>query len=314
MSGLYCDFISYMYYMTNYLEQTRRESRGQYKYSVECDKIKNDPTLINVLDGNVRPKHTMVINAVVKEFHNKIVVKIGKTNALVHQEYNISKKLIDAGVHGFIHIDCLFRCKNNLEKYKIGQQIDKDTFQLCDSNGNDNIDVIIMPFIGKGITLKNYLVDAIKYKKILKQVVENLFNAFAKTGFVHGDLHFGNILIDDNGEPIIMDFDTGIIVNSSTSQWGFWADLFRIIGIVIERSFPSNPKSYMVSNAITISTIINNIMYSNVSIDMFAKQVQTIISLIEASEVTIRDNESNQMVYDPNIFGGKQKMSRKKKK
>jgi hypothetical protein len=53
-----------MYCISNYLEQSRRESRGQYKYSVECDKIKNDPTLINVLDGNVR---TMVINAVVKE-------------------------------------------------------------------------------------------------------------------------------------------------------------------------------------------------------------------------------------------------------
>ena len=171
-----------------------------------------------------------------------------------------------------------------------------------------------MPFIGKGITLNNYLVDAIKYKKILKQVVENLFSAFVKTGFVHGDLHFGNILIDDNGEPIIMDFDTSIFVKSSTSQWGFWADLFRIIGIVIERSFPSNPKSYMVSNAITILTIINNTMYSTVSIDMFTKQVQTIISLIEASEITIRDNKSKQMVYDPNIFGGIGRMSRKKKK
>ena len=300
--------------MSNYLEQTRRETRGQYKYSVECDKIKNDPTIINVLDGNVRPKHTMVINAVVKKFNNKIVVKIGKSNELVRQEYNISKKLIDADVNGFIHIDCLFSCKNNLEKYKIGQQIDEDSFQVCDSNGNYNVDVLVMPFIGKGITLNNYLVDAIKYKKILKQVVENLFSAFVKTGFVHGDLHFGNILIDDNGEPIIMDFDTSIFVKSSTSQWGFWADLFRIIGIVIERSFPSNPKSYMVSNAITILTIINNTMYSTVSIDMFTKQVQTIISLIEASEITIRDNKSKQMVYDPNIFGGIGRMSRKKKK
>ena len=25
-----CDFIGYMYYMSNYLEQTRRETRGQY--------------------------------------------------------------------------------------------------------------------------------------------------------------------------------------------------------------------------------------------------------------------------------------------
>jgi serine/threonine protein kinase len=300
--------------MSNYLEQTRRESRGQYKYSVECDKIKNDPTIINVLDGNVRPKHTMVINAIVKEFHNKIVVKIGKSNELVRQEYNISKKLIDAGVHGFIHIDCLFSCKNNLEKYKIGQQIDEDSFQVCDTNGIYNVDVLVMPFIGKGITLNIYLVDEIKYKKILKQVVENLFSAFIKTGFVHGDLHFGNILIDVNGEPIIMDFDTSIFVKSSTSQWGFWADLFRIIGIVIERSFPSNPKSYMVSNAITILTIINNTMYSNVSIDMFTKQVQTIVSLIESSEIIIRDNKSKQMVYDPNIFGGIGRTSRKKKK
>ena len=62
-----------------------------------------------------------------------------------------------------------------------------------------------MPFIGKGITLNHYLEsggDAEHYKKILKQVVENLFNAFVKTGFVHCDLHFGNILIDDDGNPL----------------------------------------------------------------------------------------------------------------
>ena len=119
--------------MSHYLEQTRRESRGQYKYSVDCDKIQNDPTALTVLNGNIRAKHTMVINAVVKEFHNKqnkIVVKIGKTNELVRQEYNIAKKLNDAGMHGFIRMDCLFSCKHVLEKYNAGQQIDEDSFQV----------------------------------------------------------------------------------------------------------------------------------------------------------------------------------------
>ena len=95
----------------------------------------------------------MVINAVVKEFHNKqnkIVVKIGKTNELVRQEYNVAKKL------------------------------------------------------------------------------------------------------NDTGEPIIMDFDTSAFVSQSASQWRFWADMHRIIGIVIEKGFPSNPKSYAVSNALSI--------------------------------------------------------------
>lgn len=96
--------------MSQYLEQTRRESRGQYKYSVDCDKIKEDPTTLQVLDGDVRAKHTMVINAIIKETNGKVVVKIGKTNETVRQEYNIAKRLEQ--FDGFIKMHCLFSCHN----------------------------------------------------------------------------------------------------------------------------------------------------------------------------------------------------------
>lgn len=307
--------------MSHYLEQTRRESRGQYKYSVDCDKIQNDPTALTVLNGNVRAKHTMVINAVVKEFHNKqnkIVVKIGKTNELVRQEYNVAKKLNDAGMHGFIRMDCVFSCKHSLEKYKIGEQIDEDSFQVCELSGKDEVDVIIMPFIGKGITLNHYLEsggDAEHYKKILKQVVENLFDAFVKTGFVHCDLHFGNILIDDDGNPIIMDFDTSAFVSQSVSQWRFWADMHRIIGMVIEKGYPSNSKSYAVSNALSISIMINTLLYASTTDDAFARHVQNIVNLIDVSSVNFIDaSKQVKSVYNPIVFGGIKRVSRKKKK
>ena len=47
--------------------------KGQYKYSVDCDKIKTDPTTLQVLDGSVRAKHTIVVNenviSLLREIH-----------------------------------------------------------------------------------------------------------------------------------------------------------------------------------------------------------------------------------------------------
>ena len=295
--------------MSQYLQQKQREFKGQYKYSVDCDKIKTNPTSLQVLDGSVRAKHTMIINAVVKENSGRIVVKIGKSNDIVKQEYNVSKKL--EKLEGFIKMHCLFSCYNNANFSNMNDPINVNNFEVCHPNHPSNVDVLIMPYINKGQTINDYLesgVEPTEYKKILKQVISNLYNAFVKTGFVHKDLHFGNILIDENNDPIIMDFDTS---EFNKIQGFFWADLQRLFGNVTEKSYPSNNKSYIISGISGIQILLNTIMFIKSSDELFHKNVNELLSILEASSVSILDNTKKPTIYNPNFWGGKNKTRKK---
>jgi thiamine kinase-like enzyme len=304
--------------MSEYLEQTRKYTRGQYKYSLDCDKIKSNPDSLQILNGSVRAKHTIIMNAVSKEMNGKVVVKIGKTNELIKQEYDVAKQLETADIDGFIRIQCLFSCGHDLSKYN--NEIEPTTFKICETTKTSNIDVLIMPYIvspnGNATTLHNYLEtggDTIKYKTIIRDVIANLCKAFLKTGFVHKDLHFGNVLIDTTGEPIIIDFDTSEFVNPAVSHAYFWSDIHRFFSHVIEKSYPTNLKSYSLTNAQPIFTIINTLLIAGTITNINA-QVHNIITLINASDVLVIDNVPTKYVYNPNIFGGKVKRTKRNKK
>jgi len=304
--------------MSEYLEQTRKYTRGQYKYSLDCDKIKSNPDSLQILNGSVRAKHTIIMNAVSKEMNGKVVVKIGKTNELIKQEYDVAKQLETSGIDGFIRMQCLFSCGHDLTKYN--NEIEPTTFKICETTKISNIDVLIMPYIvspnGNATTLHNYLEtggDTIKYKTIIRNVIANLCQAFMKTGFVHKDLHFGNVLINSNGEPIIMDFDTSEFVNPAESQAYFWSDIHRFFSHVIEKSYPTNLKSYSLTNAQPIFTIINTLLMAGTITNINA-QVHNIITLINASDVLVTDNVPTKYVYNPNIFGGKVKRTKRNKR
>jgi len=295
--------------MSQYLQQTRREFKGQYKYSVDCDKIKTDPNALQVLDGSVRAKHTMIINAVVKENSGKIVVKIGKSNDIVKQEYDVAIKL--EKLEGFIKMHCLFSCYNNANFSNINDPININDFEVCQPKHTSNVDVLIMPYINKGQTINDYLesgIEPAEYKKILKQVISNLYNAFVKTGFVHKDLHFGNILIDEKNDPIIMDFDTS---EFNKIQGFFWADLQRLFGNVTEKSYPSNKKSYIISGISGIQILLNTIMFIKSADELFNKNVNELLSILEASNVSVLDNTKKPTKYNPDLFGGKNKTRKK---
>ena len=304
--------------MSKYLEQTRKYTRGQYKYSLDCDKIKSNPDSLQILNGSVRAKHTIIMNAVSKEMNGKVVIKIGKTNELIKQEYDVAKQLETSDIDGFIRMQCLFSCGHDLTKYN--NEIEPTTFKICETTKTSNIDVLIMPYIvspnGNATSLHNYLEtggDTIKYKTIIMNVIANLCEAFLKTGFVHKDLHFGNVLIDATGEPIIMDFDTSEFVNPAVSQAYFWSDIHRFFSHVIEKSYPTNFKSYSLTNAQPIFTIINTLLMAGTITNINA-QVHNIITLINASDVLVIDNVPTKYVYNPNIFGGKVKRTKRNKR
>lgn len=61
-----------------------------------------------------------------------------------------------------------------------------------------------------------------KVKYAIKQSVRLLYNLYCELGFVHRDLHFGNILIDNNDKVYIIDF-TSSEIPSTLSNRSSWA-------------------------------------------------------------------------------------------
>ena len=314
--------------MSNFLQPTpRKDNNEQFKYSIDCNKIKEDPSTIKVINGDVRAKHTMIINAIVNSYENdslinpnggKIVVKIGKTNESIQQEYNVSKKL--ESIDGFIKMNCLFSCNNDINLENKTTDIDPNIFKICNPTDKQPVDVLIMPFIHTGQSLKTFLEkkqDPVKYKSILKKVITNIYEAFTKTGFTHKDLHFGNILIDENDEPIIMDFDTS---EFSGFQGFFWGDLIRLFSDVLTTSILSDKIQYTfdyLSYIITmLTTASTDAAYVQLPKERLNQKVNEILTMIETTNINVIDNTNKpkSYKYNPNVFGGKKYKTRKSSK
>jgi len=303
--------------MIKYLEPKTPNKSHSYKYLVDCENIKNNSGNIDIQTGAMRDKHIIVLEAVIDnpELRNqKIIIKIGETNQLIKREYDIAKKLELNNINGYIHINCLFSCGHNINKYIRRENINPDTFKICETQDKNNIDVLVMPYIGNGISL--YDVGAEHYKELIKQVVTNSVQAFKKTGFIHKDLHFGNIVVDENNNPIILDFDTSEFINlqSPMCYSYFWSDMQRFFSNVIERASFSNKweSVYILSNANMILFMINNLIYTQMEPSIFDLKMSEIINYITMSEMVVMKKPDVSTHYNPNIYGGSKKKTRRK--
>ena len=87
----------------------------------------------------------------------------------------------------------------------------------------------------------------------------------------------------------------------------------RLIGNVIEKSYPSNNKSYIVSGISGIQILLNTIMFIKSSNELFHKNVNELLSILEVSNVSVLHN-TNKPVYNPDVFGGKKTIRKKNSK
>lgn len=303
--------------MIQYLEPTNRNSENKYKYLLDCERIKSDPTALDIKTGAMRDKHVIVLEAVIADKvlssqNKKIIVKIGETNAIIKREYDVAKKLESSNIPGYIRIDCLFSCGHNMDKYRRKESIQPDTFQICETQDKNNIDVLVMPYVGDGTSL--YDADAAHYKELVKQVVINSANAFKKTGFIHKDLHFGNIVIDNDGNAIILDFDTSEFVDLRNPECYsyFWSDMQRFFGNVMEKgSMLNKGDSYILTNANIIYLMVNTLIMTQMTPNVFEIKITEIITCITMSDVIATKKPNIFIKYDPNVFGGRKKTKRK---
>ena len=64
---------------------------------------------------------------------------------------------------------------------------------------------------------------------IVKNVITNYFKACVQNNFIHGDFEPKNIILNDNNEPFIIDFENS---NFTGNIMSFWRDLDRFFYII----------------------------------------------------------------------------------
>lgn len=157
-----------------------------------------------------------------------IVVKVGP--ASLQGEFTIAKQLETLSIPTFLHYHCMFQC---LEDFRALQNSSK---YLCKETG-DRVTVLVMPHIQLG-QVGDFTWDRSNFpilKNLLKHIVASLFLAYREVGFIHQDLHLGNILMKRSTRkeisygdygilpclgyiPVILDFDRSVLIEPATIQ------------------------------------------------------------------------------------------------
>jgi hypothetical protein len=154
------------------------------------------------------------------DYNINIVLKFGIYES-INKEYIIGEKLVE--LPNFIKYFCMFTCNDNIKNI-INNKNTISNYKIC-YYGNNSIGILVMKEY-KLCCIENYKWNKFNFeelKNIIKQVIFAIINAYEKKGFLHGDLHSGNILLKpkrkekiiynkkellvNNLEAVIMDFE-----------------------------------------------------------------------------------------------------------
>ena len=156
------------------------------KYYVTCDDISDIATEISSIDTN---NDRALLLSIVR--NKRVVIKIGES-ATIKKEYDIGKRL--SNIQGFIRYICVTRCHDDIEKY-VKQ---RSNTTICTNNTRDpTVNILVMPFVKQG-SMRTYQWDETnidEFKSCIKQLICSLAQAFEENGFLHTDIHLGNVLI-----------------------------------------------------------------------------------------------------------------------
>ena len=167
--------------------------------------------------------------------YKDVVVKFGSVSEM-KTEYDIGQTAFVHKVPNFIKYLCWFTCEDSVHELKRRDfSIDH---HICKSKGK-SLGILVMPYYPLG-SIEDYRwtrgnIETLK--NVLLQVVYAILYAHESFGFVHGDLHLGNVLIRTSKKkqttygdhtvpvnglyPIVMDF------GKSNVQPGNYTNVYR---------------------------------------------------------------------------------------
>lgn len=193
------------YYNLNYLEKTDLDglmnNENNYKKYI-AKKIINQESIttnewlipnkllpINRGENRGENKNKLVLANIIKK--KKIVVKISKRKELLEKDFLTSKKLEVLNCVNFAKYLGFFSCNDNFNNYNVNKPLPK---YFCKNNGTENY-FLFMKYYDLG-SITNYKPISIEQIiSIINQIIASTILAFEQLGFIHGDLHPGNVLI-----------------------------------------------------------------------------------------------------------------------
>lgn len=283
-------------------------SSETFKYYIKCDAIDtaNRIEIVKLLQKQ-RDEDSRVLLAYLDKNHSKvnIVVKMGRENSTIKNEYSISERLHKTNCSGFIKFICIFECYDNNSSDKICQGTPEK---------NTKKEVLIMKYYNEG-SVKRHAWTNSKFhilRSILIQTIYSLVVAYQNTGFIHNDTHLDNILIKrttrthnnyqidrriieietNNYTCIIMDFENCFFTDKSSPLF-FWKMIENIITRIGIELTNNKGDRIEVSNIYEILGYISNNKNNNYL------QVLNVIPMIEQMEFTVL-RLPKIMVYDSN--------------
>lgn len=283
-------------------------SSETFKYYIKCDAIDtaNRIEIVKLLQKQ-RDEDSRVLLAYLDKNHSKvnIVVKMGRENSTIKNEYSISERLHKTNCSGFIKFICIFECYDNNSSDKICQGTPEK---------NTKKEVLIMKYFNEGSVKRHAWTNSNLHilRSILIQTIYSLVVAYQNTGFIHNDAHLDNILIKrttrthnnyqidrriieietNNYTCIIMDFENCFFTDKSSPLF-FWKMIENIITRIGIELTNNKGDRIEVSNIYEILGYISNNKNNNYL------QVLNVIPMIEQMEFTVL-RLPKIMVYDSN--------------
>ena len=184
------------------------------KYYVDCSQYAENSESLemkNLLKNTKKPDvailKALATNETIKKKNRHIVVKISRTKVdaskeyMAIKEYRIGESL--KNISGFIQYICLFACfddtNTKFDSINAGENPIPVETKIC--SATEKIDenwkyVLVMPYIQEGsLESHNWTSNNVELlKNLMIHTILSLINAFETVGFVHNDLHWGNIL------------------------------------------------------------------------------------------------------------------------
>lgn len=132
------------------------------------------------------------VKKALNECNTNVVLKFGIL-AGIEKEYLISKELLN--IPNFIRYFCIIKCNDDIKNI-INNKKTISNYKMC-HYGNNLIGILVMKHYYLGC-VDNYDWNENNFnllKNIIKQVVFAIIYAYETKGYIHGDLHSGNILL-----------------------------------------------------------------------------------------------------------------------
>ena len=121
-----------------------------------------------------------------------VVLKFGILES-IKKEYYMSQELLD--LPNFIRYFCLIKCNDDIKNI-INNKSTISNYKMC-YYGDNQIGILVMKEYDLGC-VQNYHWNENNFellKNVIKQVIFSIIYAYNNKGFIHGDLHSGNILL-----------------------------------------------------------------------------------------------------------------------